>query len=138
GDGERRLVVGADHADQAAVAQDDQVLVLGVELIDQNAGAGVRVLRDLADERLVVEAVDLLELLPRFRTLEDVVTDFQHPGPPPTGLRRERPRDRLGAGSPGARMGAAAHTPCPRLRGYKPSGPNARTWLSEIGRERRG
>src|SRR5262249_45020814 len=72
GNGKRRLVVAADHADDAAVADDDEVSVLMVELVDEPAVARVGGLGDFADKGPVIETVDLFEFGRGFRSLEDV------------------------------------------------------------------
>jgi hypothetical protein len=54
--------VSGDHPDQNVAVHRDDVRILVMELIDEVIGPGVAVLRDLADERLVIQAMDLLEL----------------------------------------------------------------------------
>ena len=54
-----------DHAQQFGAAHADDVGVLAVEPIDQSAGRVGRVLGNLLDEGLIVEAMDRIEL-PRF------------------------------------------------------------------------
>ena len=54
-----------------------------VKLVDEPAGAGVGMLGDLADERAVVQRVNLVELVVGLGALEDVTTDLQHPRCPP-------------------------------------------------------
>ena len=78
GDGERRLVVDAEHADDAVALEDDQVSVFLVELIDEKAGPVVDVLGDLTHEGPVVEPVNLLEFALVISPLEDVASHLQH------------------------------------------------------------
>src|SRR5205823_15071234 len=66
----------------------DEIHALVVRLIDEAAVARIGVLGDFADEGAVVEAIDFLKLLLRFRTLENVATDVQHPQRPPDLVRQ--------------------------------------------------
>ena len=72
GDGKRSLVVAADHAHHAVFVDRDVVGVAVVELIDEAILARIGMLRKLADEGLVVEAMDLGELVGRLTGLERV------------------------------------------------------------------
>ena len=101
----------AEHADDLAVADADEVDVLVVELIDQQAVAGALVLLDFIDEGAVVEPVNLLDLVRRFRPLEDEWTDLDHPALPPAPRRRPP-----SPGDPQARV-PAGHGSRPRLGG---------------------
>src|SRR5262249_50753695 len=84
GDGEGGLAVDADHADDLTVLDGDEVDVLVVELVNEPAVTDVGILGQLADERAVVQRVDLLELVDGLGALENVPTDSQHPRRPPS------------------------------------------------------
>src|SRR5262249_52988401 len=77
-DGKGRLVVGTDHAHHTAVAEHNQVSVLAVKLVDQDAVARVGMLRNLADEGTVIETMYLFKFLTRFRSFENVLANSQH------------------------------------------------------------
>src|SRR5262249_15240557 len=87
--GEGGLAMDADHANDAAIAEGNEVDILVVELVDQSAGPVVGELADLADKRPVIEAVHLFKLFVRFCAFKNVTADSQHSGQPPTvrGMR---------------------------------------------------
>ena len=79
GHGERGLIVPAHHADELAIAENDEVGVLVMEFIDEQAGAGIGVLGDFRNERAVVQPVDLLELIIGVGAFKEVRSDAYHP-----------------------------------------------------------
>src|SRR5947209_13680120 len=103
--------MAADHADDAAFADDDEVSVLVVELVDESAGAGIGILGDFVDEGSEVESMDLLKFLASLGAFENVGTDTQHPG----HLQRcsaWEPAEALGRPPPAARRDRGPHDPC--------------------------
>ncbi len=123
GDGKRRLVVGADHAHDFIIADDDQINVLVVEFVDQGAGPCRWMLRDFVDECAVIETVNLLEFLFRFRPFEKVWTDAQHSGTTSDGAFGGRPTREADALS----QYPSKWRPRTTNRGYKSRHPFART-----------
>src|SRR5262249_29233442 len=121
GDGKRRLVVGADHADHALVAEHDKVNVLMMELVNEDAGPRRLVLRAFIHEGAVIETMDLFEFLCRFRSFKKVRTDAQHPERPPNGARARPTRGTTYHGSGHIGASPVNSVRAPQSRGYKSS-----------------
>jgi hypothetical protein len=49
-----------------------------VKLVDEHAVAGVGVLRDFVDERLMIETVNLIKLVAGIRPFENILANSQH------------------------------------------------------------
>src|SRR5581483_126818 len=125
GNGKGRTIMGADHANDSPIAKHDPVGILVVELVYQNARARVRVLWDLSHKRAIIEPMNLIEFFLGVCLLEDVVTDAQHPGPPPP-VQGGRPC--WGPVPPGARRCAV----CPRAERTNP-GPSLQALAAKDG-----
>jgi hypothetical protein len=69
--------VYGDHPDQIVAVHCDDVRILVMELIYELIGPGVAVLRDLADKRLVIQAMDLRELGVGLGSLEEEPAQLQ-------------------------------------------------------------
>src|SRR5438132_14432362 len=100
-----------------------------VELVDESACFGRLVLGDFVDEGAVIETVDLLEFLFRFRPFKKVMTEAQHSWTTSDGAF---------GGQPTSEADALSHFPAngvraPQSRGYKSPRPFARTCWRELG-----
>src|SRR6266702_6225755 len=77
----------ADHADDFAFANGNQIDVAVVKLIDKPAITRVGVLRDFQRESSAIETMNLLDFVVRRRSLEHAAADLKHCGIPPQSLK---------------------------------------------------